>query len=342
MGAYGKYIISKKHTALVCCVFSFICLFISLEPIYATGGDTAKASPSQLISLTKQINAGKSVDDKNLSKLVDELFDMETIPEGLIDEVNTAIIKARSKNTCTHIKNANPIPASDLYSSWEINNLFPKQDMLKMKGDTSVNLVLEGDVQGDYFHPYNGVVTSEFGWRDSAQHNGIDIDLNKGDKVVAAFDGMVRVAKNCGGFGNVVIIRHYNGLETVYGHLSKIKVRPGQVILAGQLLGLGGSTGHSTGSHLHFELRFKGVPINPRYLISFSGQKLVSNEITIKKTKWGLAAYPTHIKVYQVQKGDTVFDIAKHYATTTTSIKEINGLPYKTRLRVGQVINVVQ
>jgi murein DD-endopeptidase MepM/ murein hydrolase activator NlpD len=338
MGAYGKYI-SKKHTASFCCVFSFICLFLSVEPIKAT--DTARVV-GPMPSVFKQLNTDQSLDNKHLSKLVDQLFDMETIPEGLIDEVTTAIAKAKSKSVLSHVKSSNSFPAADLYTSWEINNLFPKQDMLKMKGDTSVNLLLQGDLQGDYFHPYNGTVTSEFGWRDSAQHNGIDIDLNKGDKVSSAFDGMVRVAKNCGGFGNVVIVRHYNGLETVYAHLSKIKVKPGQVILAGQVIGLGGSTGHSTGSHLHFELRFKGVPINPRYLISFSGQKLVCNEITIKKTKWGLAAYPTHIKVYQVQKGDTVFDIAKHYATTTTSIKEINGLPYKTRLRVGQVINVIQ
>jgi murein DD-endopeptidase MepM/ murein hydrolase activator NlpD len=341
MGANGKYVNLKKHTSLICCVFSFICLFLSIEPINATGGDTAKG-PSPTLSITKQLSAGQSLDSKHLSQMVDQLFDMETIPEGLIDEVNTAIATVKNKSVLSHVKNSSSFPAADLYTSWEINNLFPKQDMLKMKGDTSINLVLEGTMQGDYFHPYNGVVTSEFGWRDSAQHNGIDIDLNKGDKVAAAFDGMVRVAKNCGGFGNVVIVRHYNGLETVYGHLSKIKVKPGQVILAGQVIGLGGNTGHSTGSHLHFELRFKGVPINPRYLISFSGQKLVCNEITIKKTKWGLAAYPTHIKVYQVQKGDTVFDIAKHYATTTTSIKEINGLAYKTRLRVGQVINVVQ
>jgi murein DD-endopeptidase MepM/ murein hydrolase activator NlpD len=339
MGAYGKYIILKKHTTLVCCVFSFICLFLSVEPIKAT--DTARVA-GPMASMFKQLNAGQSLDNKHLSKLVDQLFDMETIPEGLIDEVNTAIAKTKSKSALSHLKGSNSFPAADLYTSWEINNLFPKQDMLKMKGDTSVNLLLQGDLQGDYFHPYNGTVTSDFGWRDSAQHNGIDIDLNKGDKVASAFDGMVRVAKNCGGFGNVVIVRHYNGLETVYAHLSKIKVKPGQVILAGQVIGLGGSTGHSTGSHLHFELRFKGVPINPRYLISFSEQKLVCSEITLKKTKWGLAAYPTHIKVYQVQKGDTVFDIARHYATTTTSIKEINGLPNKTRLRVGQVINVIQ
>ncbi len=341
MGANGKYIL-KKHTAFICCVFSFISILLSVEPANATGEDTVK-TPRPITSINKQVSTGsQNLDNKHLSAVVDQLLDMETIPEGWIEEVNTEIAKVKNKNALTHAKNPISFPSADLYTSWEINNLFPKEDMLKMKGDTSVRLILEGNIQGEYFHPYNGTVTSEFGWRDSAQHNGIDIDLNKGDKVSAAFDGMVRVAKNCGGFGNVVIVRHYNGLETVYAHLSKIKVKPGQVILAGQVIGLGGNTGHSTGSHLHFELRFKGVPINPRYLISFSGQKLVCNEITIKKTKWGLAAYPTHIKVYQVQKGDTVFDIAKHYATTTTSIKEINGLPYKTRLRVGQVINVIQ
>ena len=196
--------------------------------------------------------------------------------------------------------------------------------------------------RGDYFHPFNGPMTSGFGWRDSAQHNGVDIDLNKGDKVCAAFDGMVRVAKRYGGFGNVVIVRHYNGLETVYAHLSKLKVKPGQVIIAGQVVGLGGSTGHSTGSHLHFEVRFKGVPINPKYLISFKEQKILCNEITIKKTKWGLAAYPAGEKEHIVEKGDTVFELAKRYATTTVSIRQMNGLTGKVRLKPGQVICIAQ
>ena len=214
--------------------------------------------------------------------------------------------------------------------------------MLKMRVDTSIQLVLEGDSQGDYFHPYNGIVTSTFGWRDSTQHKGIDIALRKGDRVSVAFDGMVRIAKRCGGFGNVVIVRHYNGLETVYAHLSKVKVKPGQVVIAGQIIGLGGSTGHSTGAHLHFEVRLKGVPINPNYLISFSEQKLLANEVTIKKTRWGLAAYPTNMKVYKVKKGDTLFNIAKHFATTTTAIKQINGLPYKTRLKEGQLVTIAE
>lgn len=339
MRAFGKYNF-KKHTTFICCVFSFIGCFLFIKLSAATGGDSVKTKISKFP--VGKI-PGNAATEKNLSDLVDQLFEMETIPEGMIEDVKEAIASVKKRNSLKQIKSSNtPFPAADLYTSWEINHLFPKQDMLQMKGDTSIQLVLEGDIQGDYFHPYNGVITSNFGWRDSAQHNGIDIDLNKGDKVAAAFDGMVRVAKNYGGFGNVVIVRHYNGLETVYAHLSRIKVKPGQVILAGQVIGLGGSTGHSTGSHLHFELRFKGVPINPKYLISFSGQKLLGNEITLKKTKWGLAAYPTNTKVYKVEKGDTVFDIAKHFATTTSSIKEINGLPYKTRLRVGQLINVVQ
>lgn len=253
---------------------------------------------------------------------------------------NTSKVNGTNPPTIVYNVNA-PIPSPDYYVSWEINKLFPEKDMLKMKGDTSITLVLLNKEHRRYYHPFNGPITSGFGWRDSTHHNGIDIDLNKGDKVSAAFDGMVRVAKRCGGFGNVVIIRHYNGLETIYAHLSKIKVKPGQLIFAGDLVGLGGSTGHSTGSHLHFEIRFKGVPINPKYLISLSEQKLMCDEFTLKKTKWGLAVYPKNIKLYTVEKGDTVFEIAKRFGTTTASIKELNHLGGgRVRLKAGQQINV--
>lgn len=338
MGEFRIYIV-KKHTALKCCVFSFFMLMLIIQLPAATGVDTVKTSKPAALILQKLSNA-QNLETKDLNELVDNLFEMEDIPEGLIDEVKDLIAAMKKKNMSQLKVMTSSFPADDIYTSFEIHNLFPKSDLLKLKPDSSIHLTLQGMKEGDYYHPYNGVITSEFGWRDSAMHNGIDIDLQKGDKVSAAFDGMVRVAKSCGGFGNVVIIRHYNGLETVYAHLSRIKVKSGQVVLAGQTIGLGGSTGHSTGSHLHFEVRLKGVPINPKYLISFANQKLVCNEITIKKTKWGLAAFPTNVKVYKVEKGDTVLNIAKHFATTTSSIKEINGLPYKTRLKVGQVIAI--
>lgn len=327
----------KKQAILILSLllcFSFQALAITI----VGGPDDSVSTQSKSKSLIQNMNR------EQLSSLVDLLFEMDTIPKDLMVEVNKAIFFFNEEDKRTELISAiSPaFPSSDLYSSWEINNLFPEKDMLKLKGDTSVTLVLNGGERGDYFHPFSGPVTSGFGWRDSTQHNGIDIDLNKGDKVAAAFDGMVRIAKRCGGFGNVVIIRHYNGLETVYGHLSKIKVKPGQVIIAGQIVGLGGSTGHSTGSHLHFEVRFKGVPINPKYLISFKEQKLLSDEITIKKTKWGIAAFPTKEKSYIVEKGDTVFELAKRYATTTASIKQINGLSGKVRLKPGQVICIAQ
>ena len=264
---------------------------------------------------------------------------------NIVHEKNVTTSPAKLKLDDHTVSLANdpslPIPSADYYVSWEINKLFPEKDMLQMNGDTSITLVLLSKEHRHYSHPFNGPITSNFGWRDSAQHNGIDIDLNRGDKVAAAFDGMVRVARRYGGFGNVVIIRHYNGLETVYAHLSKIKVKPGQLVSAGNLVGLGGSTGHSTGSHLHFEVRFKGVPINPKYLISLSEQKLMCAEFTLKKTKWGLAAYPTNTKLYTVEKGDTVFEIAKRFGTTTASIKKMNNLNgSRVRLKAGQQINV--
>ncbi|CAN5564309.1 M23 family metallopeptidase [soil metagenome] len=316
-------------------------LCFSIKALAVSFGDGPKDS---IPAHSKSKSLIQNMNRDQLSSLVDFLFEMDTIPKDLMTEINNAIAFFSAEDAKMEQKTAvgPSVPASDLYSSWEINNLFPEKDMLHLKGDTSVTLQLNGGERGEYFHPFDGPVTSGFGWRDSTQHNGIDIDLNKGDKVAAAFDGMVRIAKGCGGFGNVVIIRHYNGLETVYGHLSKIKVKPGQVVIAGQIIGLGGSTGHSTGSHLHFEVRFKGAPINPKYLISFTDQKLLCNEITIKKTKWGLAAYPTGEKIYTVEKGDTVFEIAKRYATTTTSLKEINGLTGRVRLKPGQVICIAQ
>lgn len=130
------------------------------------------------------------------------------------------------------------------------------------------------DVTG-YHHPIDGAVTSEFGYRPrfGRMHKGMDIKLNIGDTVRACFDGKVRIAKyNAGGYGYYVVIRHDNGLETVYGHLKRFNVKPGQRVKAGQMIGLGGNTGRSTGPHLHLETRYMGIAINPRAIIDFDNQ----------------------------------------------------------------------
>lgn len=326
---------------------AFLCLHVMLFFSVKAFAGSFPAGPEDTVSVNKPRSLVQSMSREQLNNLIDFLMEVDTIPVDLAKEIEIASARFRDFDNNSKARSdatdGSMFPAADLYASWEINNLFPEKDKLKFKGDTSVCLVLNGGELGEYFHPFNGPVTSNFGWRDSTQHNGIDIDLNKGDKVSAAFDGMVRVAKKFGGFGNVVIIRHYNGLETVYAHLSKIKVKPGQVVVAGQVVGLGGNTGHSTGSHLHFEVRFKGVPVNPKYLISFNEQKLLCNELVIKKSKWGLAAYPKNAKFYTIEKGDTIFEVAKRFGTSTASIKRINGFTNgKVRLKVGQQITVMQ
>jgi murein DD-endopeptidase MepM/ murein hydrolase activator NlpD len=308
--------------------------------------DSLVASIKLNVPAEKQRTAIQSMNKKQLVMLVDYLFAQEKIPLDLINEINLAVDNLKDDESdlapYKHSPNA-AFPAADFYVSWEIDKLFPEEDMLNMQGDTSVTLNLKYNGHSNYFHPFNGPVTSGFGWRDTREHKGIDIDLDKGDKVSAAFDGMVRVARMYGGFGNVVIIRHYNGLETVYAHLSKIKVEPGQLISAGDVIGLGGNTGHSRGTHLHFEVRFKGIPLNPKFLISLTDQSLICDELTIKQTKWGLAAFPKDAKVYTVEKGDTIWGIAKHFGTTTNSIKKLNDFSGdKIRLQAGQLINVAQ
>jgi murein DD-endopeptidase MepM/ murein hydrolase activator NlpD len=114
------------------------------------------------------------------------------------------------------------------------------------------------------------VLTSHFGWRYRRWHKGTDLDLETGDKVYAAFDGIVRIAGVHSGYGRTVILRHYNGLETLYGHLSKINFEANTLVKAGDEIGRGGNTGRSSGSHLHFETRFEGNQFDPENIYNFS------------------------------------------------------------------------
>lgn len=142
--------------------------------------------------------------------------------------------------------------------------------------------------QEKFCFPVKNVKTSPYGWRWERPHRGVDIRLKTGDPVHAAFNGVVRIARPMGGYGNLVVIRHYNGLETVYGHLSQIKVKPLQVVAAGQVIGLGGSTGHSTGPHLHFEVRFQYEAFDPEWILDFSNYSLRTRRLYLDKTYFGI------------------------------------------------------
>lgn len=161
-------------------------------------------------------------------------------------------------------------PAADIYSDWKNSGIS------NVAGHIPSNYKI--DLSGFCMPSTSRVVTSNYGPRWGRQHAGIDVKVYIGDTIRAAFDGKVRITQYQGnGYGYHVVIRHPNGLETLYGHLSKIIAKENQIVHAGDVIGLGGNTGRSTGSHLHFETRLCGVAINPALLFDFANQDVTSN-----------------------------------------------------------------
>jgi murein DD-endopeptidase MepM/ murein hydrolase activator NlpD len=208
--------------------------------------------------------------------------------------------------------------------------------------DTSVVLTLTDNKNNcNFVAPLqNPVVTSNFGWRNGRSHNGIDLDLEVWDPVVAAFDGMVRISLFHPGYGRVVIVRNYNGFETLYAHLHRLKVKTGDIVEAGQIIGLGGSSGRSSGSHLHFEVRYKGKPINPKYLISFKSNQLISDSLLLTKQKWNYAVLPLGLEFHTIKKGDFMYKIATRYGISVNDLCDLNGLNRNKILIPGRKLRI--
>jgi hypothetical protein len=240
--------------------------------------------------------------------------------------------------------------------SWDTEVCYPSnlQNDYSLLRDT-IWLCAVDDNHSDFVMPFHGIVTSRYGWRKGRPHNGIDINLNTGDTVRAAFSGRVRYAKyNESGFGNLVIIRHYNGLETFYAHLSKHMVVPNQLVNAGDPIGLGGNTGRSFGSHLHFEVRFFDIPINPERLIDFEKGELLDENLFIHRGLFrGSPSYAASTatasvsspstsgaRYYKVRSGDTLGHIASKHGTTVSKLCSLNGIRQTTVLQIGQTLRV--
>ncbi|CAG0978931.1 MAG: peptidoglycan DD-metalloendopeptidase family protein [Bacteroidetes bacterium] len=278
---------------------------------------------------------------ENIINVIDSLLNCKTISKEWMQQLNLYI-----ENYFNEPENAISLsgfyddsnyPSGAFYKEWNTSHVHPEFNENDL--EDSVTLVLT-DVSNfcHFVMPVKGEITSHFGWRSGRQHAGIDIDLNVWDPVVASFDGMVRFAQNYKGYGRVIVIRHYNGMETLYAHLHRIKVKPGDVVEAGQLIGLGGSSGNSTGSHLHFELRYKSIALNPRYIINLKEEKLYSDTLLLYKNKWSYAAIPKGTKHHTVQKGDNLYEIAQRYGTTIKRLCELNGISRNSRLVVGKKI----
>lgn len=224
-----------------------------------------------------------------------------------------------------------------------------------------------------YAMPHPGYITSPYGYRRRwrRMHKGVDLKLNVGDTVRAAFDGRVRLTKfERRGYGYYVVLRHPNSLETVYGHLSKFLVEPDQYVKAGDPIALGGSTGRSTGPHLHFETRYMGYAINPCAIFDFANQTTHTDVYTFDKSTYQKArnfspkanqeyaakyrlenppkayvpdrssAKGSGSSVYRVRKGDSLGKIASRNGTTVSKLCRLNGIKTTTKLQIGQKLRL--
>ena len=235
------------------------------------------------------------------------------------------------------------------------------------------------DSTSQFCVPYQTKIYSRFGIRHGRRHQGVDLPLKVGDPIHAAFDGKVRISSYMKGYGNLVVIRHENGLETFYGHLSKRNVEVDQWVHAGDVIGLGGSTGRSTGAHLHFETRFRGYAFDPQWMIDFETGNLRHRLFVLKKKY--LSASSTYVPTsdeeedeiaiadakdkatadslaavkkaaaekaaanaavyYKIKSGDTLYRIASRNGTTVSAIVKLNpGLTAKTTLKIGRTIRI--
>ena len=206
-------------------------------------------------------------------------------------------------------------------------------------GDT-IKIPLVDSTKNKFFaHPFPNYVAARFGLRRFLWHYGVDIKLHTGDTVRCAMDGIVRVIQfDRRGYGNVVVVRHHNGLETVYGHLSKVKVSLNQKIKAADMVGLGGNTGRSTGPHLHFETRYFGEPFNPAHIIDFETQTLRSDTLLLTSDNFEYLTEARKIVYHTVRKGETLGGIAKRYGTTVSKLCGLNAITSKTILSIGRRI----
>lgn len=254
-------------------------------------------------------------------------------------------------------------PASELYANWD--NRYAHRA-------TKLPETYRIDLRHFCMPTTSRVITSNFGSRWGGQHKGLDIKVYIGDTIRSAFSGKVRIVRyEGGGYGKYIVIRHNNGLETIYGHLSKQLVKENQEVRAGEVIGLGGNTGRSTGSHLHFETRLCGVALNPALMFDFREQDVTGDYYAFNKATYDsesitatrlrgkqdgstiarenkaedfatndrmTSGLKDQVQYHKVAKGETLDAIAKKRGVTIDKICKLNHISKTKRLRPGQIL----
>ena len=327
-------------------------LMLVTSTVFAQEADTVKVAADSLRNATKeQPMPVKPV--RTLGKVAV----IDTLPTA-----NSALsIVLFNDNTWRYILAEDYKNDPEVFNNhWDTTNIHAYRDIEldSLSEATAIRLV---DSLESYHYPYIGRITSRYGPRRGRAHQGLDIGLKTGDPIYATFDGKVRLSKAAGDYGNLVIIRHNNGLETYYAHLSQRDVEVGDWVVAGQQIGLGGSTGRSTGPHLHYEVRYKGQSFDPERLIDFSNGNLRRDELLLKRRHFSIYSKyeqdfgdeeevakqeeaerkaAAAVQYHTVRSGDTLGAIARKYGTSVSRICQLSGIKSTSILRIGQKLRV--
>ncbi len=294
---------------------------------------------------------------QEMNEIHDDSADTTMMLVRAIDTIDTqdkyVKIILFNDHTWDYIEMERPdIDTTGLFEDWDIESIHAYRDVKISDLPEEVDLLLV-DSGHHFVAPFVGRLSSTFKYRRGRPHNGVDIPLRVGDTIRSPFDGVVRYVgggKATGGYGNLIVIRHPNGLETYYGHLSERLVAENDLVAAGEPIGLGGSTGRSTGPHLHFETRYMGKPFDPERVIDFPNGALRDTMLTIKRHYFNVGSHygmtdkqskaVTDAVYYRVKKGDTLGSIARKYGTSVNAICKLNGISSKKVLQIGQRLRV--
>lgn len=272
-------------------------------------------------------------------------------------------------NSWFYIRNLNTLAADSTFTDHWTEDVPNAYADVELENLPYRNTIILADSLSKWTCPYCTKVFSKFGYRHGRRHMGIDLPYSTGTPVKAAFDGKVRASMYYKGYGNLVVIRHENGLETVYGHLSRRDVKTGDWVRSGEVIGLGGSTGRSTGPHLHFEVRYKGFAFDPQWIADYETGRLRSNVFVLRRSYLSptshyvpesldeeddvyggdekvieeekrIAAEKAAMRYHVVKDGETVSSICVKEHVSQATIKKLNPGMNIDRISIGQRIRV--
>lgn len=348
-----------KYTYKALKVFSIYFIFLGVANAQATKDKEKKKSLKDFLNLkAPAINYAvpdtATLHDEGLmeiikNKKVEYYFDPTRREIPITQETDTNSVDPRDFSIVEVDEEYNPdesdslwVKIAEYYSVWDNKAVNPYGIDVTKFTDT-VKLVLYDSAIGRNWHvPVKETfLTDDFGPRRYRWHYGVDLELDTGDSVFAVFDGIVRICKyDYGGYGNYVLIRHFNGLETIYGHLKKQLVQVGELVKAGDLIGWGGSTGRSTGPHLHFEVRYQGYAFDPEILFEFKENNLMWREFNLMPSHFTYIKKVRKVYFHRIRRGDTLSEIAHRYNVSIRQILRLNRISMRTTLRAGKRLRI--